>query len=221
MDGYFHSLLEYGPRFFPDMSMDDHPQDPAPAADSHQPSPTASGAGRAGSDSSCSNNPEDPTMVQLQGFDSSEFRQAVGQFATGVTVVTTLLSGEPKGMTVNSFSSVSLDPPMVLWNVGKDAESYDAFMASDAFALHILHAGQQELAKLFATRGADKFASPPWKSGASGMPVLEHCVVALECQVAHRYPGGDHTIIVGTVTDIHRGPPAAPLIFHQGRFAGS
>ncbi len=152
-------------------------------------------------------------------FTSGEFRQAVGEFVTGVTVVTTLADNDPKGMTVNSFSSVSLEPPMVLWNVGRDAESYQYFMANDRFALHILHAGQRDLATLFATRGADKFSSTPWHSGNNGIPLLDEFLVGLECQVSHRYPGGDHTIIVGTVNRIHHGQAQAPLTFHKGQLS--
>ncbi|MEM7707730.1 MAG: flavin reductase family protein [Pseudomonadota bacterium] len=151
-------------------------------------------------------------------FDQKTFRQAVGQFATGVTVVTTLFEGSPKGLTVNSFTSVSLAPPLVLWNLGEGSDSHRAFMDSDAFALHILHAGQEALAKRFATRGADKFGETPWRSGPAGLPLLDDCLISLECQVEHRYPGGDHAIIVGRVGAIHHGETGSPLIFHGGSF---
>ncbi|MFK7958783.1 MAG: flavin reductase family protein [Lysobacterales bacterium] len=178
--------------------MEDPPKGPVPT---HQASSTAE------------------ATVPRHDFTSGEFRQAVGEFITGVTVVTTLGGDEPKGMTVNSFSSVSLEPPMVLWNVGQDAESYQSFMDNDAFTLHILHAGQQDLAALFATRGADKFSPTPWQPGSNGMPLLNDCLVGLECHVSHRFPGGDHTIIVGTVSRIHRGQSREPLAFHRGRLS--
>lgn len=193
--------------------------DPTPAQEKPYP-PPATAARPTGHDAgtgAASGRGKDLEPVD-PGFDSTTFRRAAGQFATGVTVVTTLFRGRPKGLTVNSFSSVSLAPPLVLWNLGEGSDSHQAFMESDGFAVHILHAGQQELAMRFAKRGADKFSRTPWRSGGSGLPLLSDCLVALECSVEHRYPGGDHAIIVGRVDAIHHGEPAPPLIFHGGSF---
>ena len=101
----------------------------------------------------------------MSEFDQKEFRNALGMFATGITIVTTTTpEGEPIGMTVNSFASVSLDPPLVLWSVGNHANSYDIFTKTDHFAIHVLRKDQEELSNLFASRGEDKFGGIGWAS---------------------------------------------------------
>lgn len=119
---------------------------------------------------------------------------------TGVTVVTTLdAAGDPVGLTANSFTSVSLHPPMVLWCLGKDSTSLEAFEAGNAFAVHVLAADQQPLAQRFATKGIDRFEGVPWEPGHAGVPVLSGCLAVFECSLAHAYDGGDHLIYVGAV----------------------
>ncbi|MEM9532814.1 MAG: flavin reductase family protein, partial [Pseudomonadota bacterium] len=122
---------------------------------------------------------------------SDHFRRAAGQFVTGVTIVTTRLDGAPRGMTANSFASVSLDPPLILWNVGKASDSYQAFTQCDAFAVHVLSRQQEQLARLFATRGADRFAGLDFRAGLNGIPLLNDCLTVFECRVAHHHAGGD------------------------------
>ena len=151
--------------------------------------------------------------------DAREFRDAMGSFATGITVVTAKSeSGENVGCTANSFSSVSLDPPLVLWAIAKNANSYDAFVNAKHYAIHILHAGQEDVSRLFATKDADKFSEISWKEGDGGTPLLNDYSVRLECTTEHIYEGGDHVIIVGRVSAMDN-PDVEPLGFYQGKYA--
>jgi 3-hydroxy-9,10-secoandrosta-1,3,5(10)-triene-9,17-dione monooxygenase reductase component len=151
--------------------------------------------------------------------DVRKFRRALGSFATGITIVTTRgPAGEDIGLTANSFNSVSLDPPMVLWSLSKKAKSLASFSASGHFAIHVLASQQEALAMMFATQGADKFAGLAITRGAGGIPLLPECSARFECRTAFQYDGGDHVIFVGEVEafeDFNR----PPLIFHAGRYA--
>jgi 3-hydroxy-9,10-secoandrosta-1,3,5(10)-triene-9,17-dione monooxygenase reductase component len=151
--------------------------------------------------------------------DLRAFRNALGQFATGVTIVTARdVSGERVGATVSSFNSVSLDPPMVLWSLDKRAHSRAIFEASTHFAVHVLRLEQQELARRFATRGANKFEGLGCDVGLGDVPLLSDCAACFECETKHRYDGGDHLIFVGEVQRFaHAASP--PLVFHGGAFA--
>jgi len=157
--------------------------------------------------------------VADQRIDSRQLRNALGSFATGVTIVTTRApDGTPIGLTANSFNSLSLDPPMVLWALAKTSKSLPAFGAASYFGVHILAADQQALANLFATRGADKFAEQDLDAGPGGIPLLRGCSARFQCRTAHQYEGGDHMIIVGEVIEFdHFDRPA--LAFHGGAYA--
>lgn len=144
------------------------------------------------------------------------FRQALGQFPTGVTIVTAMHEGRPIGMTANSFSSVSLAPPLVLWSVAASALSHDAFVAAGAFAIHFLGADYHHLATRFAGRGIAKFEGIASEPGVTGAPLLSDLAPVFECRAWARYPGGDHTILVGEVVRI-LGRTHEPLLFHSGR----
>jgi flavin reductase (DIM6/NTAB) family NADH-FMN oxidoreductase RutF len=151
--------------------------------------------------------------------DAREFRDAMGCFATGITVVTARSeNGENVGCTANSFSSVSLDPPLVLWAIAKNANSYDAFIAASHFAIHVLHAGQEDMSRLFATKDIDKFTEISWTESSSGVPLLDEYSVRFECTTEHLYDGGDHVIIVGRVHAMDN-PDAEPLGFYRGKYA--
>jgi 3-hydroxy-9,10-secoandrosta-1,3,5(10)-triene-9,17-dione monooxygenase reductase component len=150
--------------------------------------------------------------------DARAFRDALGQFATGVAIVTACgEGGERVGATVSSFNSVSLDPPLVLWSLDKKALSRAAFESSTHFAVHILTLEQRELAQLFARRGADKFAGLQCREGLGGIPLLELCAACFECETRHRYDGGDHIIFVGEVLQFER-QSGSPLLFYGGAF---
>ncbi|MCZ2103368.1 MAG: flavin reductase family protein [Comamonadaceae bacterium] len=151
--------------------------------------------------------------------DARELRNALGHFATGVTVVTTRgPSGEPIGVTVNSFAALSLDPPLVLWSLAKRSWSLPAFEAASHFAIHVLASDQQALSDRFAKAGHDKFAAIEVGQGVANVPLLQSCTAVFQCSVEHRYDGGDHVILVGRVELLHT-RSAAPLLFYRGRYA--
>ncbi len=159
-----------------------------------------------------------PSQIMSE-FDALEFRNALGRFATGVTIVTTVdAAGERYGVTANSYNSVSLDPPLVLWSLAKTSRSIDAFDACKAFAVHILGAHQEDLAKRFAASSADKFAGLDVHAGLNGVPLFEECAAHFECTLENRFEGGDHVIFLGRVEHFAHGD-AAPLLFHDGKFA--
>lgn len=150
--------------------------------------------------------------------DSRHFRNALGAFATGVTVVTTRdVDGGDIGLTASSFNSVSLEPPLILWSLARNAASLPAFMACEYFAVHVLSVAQQELSDRFSRKGADKFASIPAQRGPAGIPLLADCTARFICKMTYRYEGGDHIILVGEVIEFeHSGQ--APLLFHSGKY---
>lgn len=147
------------------------------------------------------------------------FRNALGAFATGVTIATTLDSnGGPVGVTASSFNSVSLDPPLVLWSLAKSSLSRAAFCDSGHFAVHVLAASQEALSNRFARSGDDKFSGVNWTRGALGSPVFDHHAALFQCKTRHQYEGGDHIILVGEVFEYEtRDEP--PLLFHAGSYA--
>lgn len=150
--------------------------------------------------------------------DLKAFRAALGGFATGVTVVTTIDgAGKPFGVTASSFNSVSLNPPLVLWSLAKTAQSIDAFTGSGNFAVHVLTADQQSLSNHFAKSGGDKFLSLNWTRGVAGSPLLAEYASRFECRTLHQYEGGDHIIFVGEVVNFDQ-QDGKPLIFHQGTY---
>lgn len=154
------------------------------------------------------------------GLDAkTAFRNALGAFATGVTIVTTMdKNGQPVGVTASSFNSVSLDPPLILWSLAKSSLSRDAFSQSGHFAIHVLAASQEMLSNRFARSGEDKFAGVEWQVGKLGPPILSDYAALFECRTRHEYEGGDHVILVGEVV-AHDARDQPPLLFHGGRYA--
>jgi 3-hydroxy-9,10-secoandrosta-1,3,5(10)-triene-9,17-dione monooxygenase reductase component len=156
-----------------------------------------------------------PVQVQER---AREFRNALGAFATGVTVITTRdVGGADVGMTANSFNSVSLDPPMILWSIGKNSTNLDSFMQAERFAVHVLAMDQEKLSGKFARQGTDKFAGVAIERGISEVPLLVGAAARFQCRTAFRHEAGDHYIIVGEVEEFdHDGH--APLAFHSGGY---
>ncbi|MDP1610907.1 MAG: flavin reductase family protein [Sulfuritalea sp.] len=151
-------------------------------------------------------------------FDPRLLRDALGDFATGVTVVTARdAAGQPVGVTINSFASVSLDPPLVLWSLGLHSPSLVAFESCSHYAINILAAGQEDFSQRFAQSQGDKFAGIEARVGAGDTPLLPGCCAWFECRNQLRYPGGDHVILVGRVERFER-QEKPPLIFHGGRY---
>lgn len=157
-------------------------------------------------------------MVTL---DQIAFRNALARFASGVTVVTTIDSGgTPVGFTASAFSSLSLDPPLVLVCLEKKAESHAAFAETEHFAISVLAEGQGDTAWRFAKRGTNKFAGFETERGeATGMPLVPDAHVQLECRMYERLPGGDHTILIGEVLSARSDDESAPLV-HYNRLFG-
>jgi 3-hydroxy-9,10-secoandrosta-1,3,5(10)-triene-9,17-dione monooxygenase reductase component len=151
--------------------------------------------------------------------DPQRFRQALGAFTTGVTIVTAVdAAGKDAGITANSFNSVSLSPPLVLWSLSRTSSCYDAFMSARHFAVHVLASDQDSLASQFAQKGIDRFAGLTPQRGAGGVALLDGCVARFECRTAYQYEGGDHIIIVGEVLNFEHAL-LEPLVFKRGRFA--
>ena len=150
--------------------------------------------------------------------DQSAFRDALGTFVTGVTIVTAYDSaGKPSGLTANSFNSVSLDPPMVLWSLSLGSRNLPVFREAASWAVHILAADQQDLSNRFARAGEDKFGDLNHGEGPEGAPRLAGCAARFGCTARFEYEGGDHAIFLGEVVDFER-TAAEPLIYHGGRY---
>lgn len=156
-----------------------------------------------------------------RGFDSSQFRRALSQFATGVTVITTRLAdGSFRGLTASSFNSVSLEPPLVLWSLSNGANSLPIFSGNSHYVINVLAAGQEELARRFSRRTADPFGDIEFELSRTGQPVLKGAAAWFECHNRSRYPEGDHVIFVGEVEECAVHPQPA-LVFHAGRFCNT
>ena len=158
-------------------------------------------------------------MTTQKGFDPHAFRAALGTFTTGVTIITTRAAdGEFVGITANSFNSVSLNPPMVLWSLAKNARSLATFSSAKHWNVHVLSVDQEDLSGRFARQGEDKFAGLELDEGISKAPLLKQCTARFQCRTAFSYDGGDHVIFVGEVLAYdHSDLP--PLAFQSGQYA--
>ena len=153
------------------------------------------------------------------GHDPRTLRDALGCFATGVTVVTCVAEdGRPAGLTVNSFTSVSLNPPLLLVCLAKQAASAEPLTQADRFAINVLQTGQQPASIRFATRDEDRFGATPWSRGESGAPILEESLGVFECERYAVYDGGDHHILVGQVVKASFDASLDPLLYFRGRY---
>lgn len=145
----------------------------------------------------------------------ANFKAALGNYPTGVTVVTAFNEdGNPMGLTVNSFASVSLEPLMILWSIDKRVHSYDAFLKVDKFTVNILSAEQGDLCNLFSSRVEDRFAQCDWKKSSYDLPVLSDSLAVLQCKVFKRVEAGDHMIMIGEVLDVQN-EAKEPLLYHR------
>jgi 3-hydroxy-9,10-secoandrosta-1,3,5(10)-triene-9,17-dione monooxygenase reductase component len=150
--------------------------------------------------------------------DTTLLRRALGAFVTGVTVVTTRnASGEPVGLTVNSFNAVSLTPPLVLWSLSLHAASFETFEQADHFAVNVLAGDQRGLSEIFARTGGNKFADIAWHSGPADMPLLDGVCASFTCRNTNRYPGGDHLIFIGEVLSFQQ-HGRSPLVYANGGY---
>jgi flavin reductase (DIM6/NTAB) family NADH-FMN oxidoreductase RutF len=153
--------------------------------------------------------------------DAAEFRRALGQFATGVTIVTTVHEGERQAMTVNSFSSVSLDPPLVLFCADKRSRTHAAIRSSGVFAVNLLSEAQRPISDLFAGKGTDAERQQALAGGVAetGSPIFNHGLGWLDCKLAQAHDSGDHVIYVGEVVGVSRGDESSPLLYFRDRYA--
>ncbi len=153
--------------------------------------------------------------------DKIQFRTALSRFASGVTVVTTQDAEQhPVGITVSAFCSVSLEPPLVLVCIDRDAYHHNDFQTSGVFVVNILAADQEHLSRIFASREPDKFADVAYTRGLADVPVLAGALASLECRIRHAYEGGDHTIFVGEVEHTTVREDGHPLVYYRGGYAG-
>ena len=157
-------------------------------------------------------------MSSEAGVTSAEFRRACGRFATGVTIASVLdAQGSPRGLTVSSFTSVSLDPPLILICLGHRVSAIDAFRASPHFGINVLAEDQRDLAEHFIAKGQDRFDGLNWRRGKTGVPLLPNVLAAIECAVRQRIAAGDHDVFVGEMVGA-RVAAGAPLIHFASRF---
>lgn len=159
-----------------------------------------------------------PTDDQVLLPDQGEFRKALGQFATGVTIITAMCDGEPAGLAANSFTSVSLEPPLVLFAVARTSSTWPKIETARKFAVNILGEHQEEVSRLFATKDVDRFGQVDWHLGVGGSPVLHDTLAYLDCEFWAEYDGGDHIIVVGRVLDLGVTHEGSPLLFFRGKY---
>lgn len=150
--------------------------------------------------------------------DPTTLRSVLGHFPSGVTIVTGSVAGEPAGFTCQSFSSLSLDPPLVLILPGRSSTSWPRIEATGRFCVNVLAEDQGELSTTFAKSGTDKFAGVEWRSSPLGSPILAGATAWIDCTLHASHDGGDHLIVVGAVHDLDA-PGLPPLVFHRGAYA--
>lgn len=160
------------------------------------------------------------TQNAIPGEDfSRRFRNALGMFATGITVVSTRTpAGAPIGLTVNSFNSVSLDPPLVVWSLANELPSRMLFEGCEYYAINVLAEDQIDLSQRFASRLGEKFAGLQFEPGTGGVPLLEGCCARFVCRNTVRHPGGDHVVFISEVVDFDRSASRLPLLYFGGAY---
>ena len=162
--------------------------------------------------------PLGPEAVEVASFGEAHYRAVLGHFATGVTIVTAMDDGQPAGLSVNSFTSVSLDPPLVAFCVARGSSTWPRIRATARFTVSILAEDQEDLSRVFATTGADKFRGVAWWEGPSGGPVLAGALAWIECTIERVDDAGDHWIVLGRVVDLEVGHTGGPLLFFRGGY---
>ncbi|GHA08079.1 MULTISPECIES: flavin reductase family protein [Streptomyces] len=157
---------------------------------------------------------------QVSQVSHEEFRATLGRFTTGVVAVTAVRAGDaaPVGLAVNSFTSVSLDPALVLFCIARTSTSWPRVRAAERFCVNILGADQRELSSRLATSGADKFRGVRWSTTPAGTPVLDGAIGWLECSVEAEYPAGDHDVVIARVHRLSSREDGAPLVFYRGSY---
>jgi 3-hydroxy-9,10-secoandrosta-1,3,5(10)-triene-9,17-dione monooxygenase reductase component len=150
--------------------------------------------------------------------DEARFRQVLGHFATGVTVVTSQDGGGPVGLAVNSFTSVSLDPPLLAFSVKQTSTTWPRIRATGGFAVNILSADQEAVSRRFASRAPDRFEGIGWHPSPSGSPVLEGALAWIDATIEVEHDAGDHVMVIGRVSGLDVAREGAPLVFYRGGY---
>jgi 3-hydroxy-9,10-secoandrosta-1,3,5(10)-triene-9,17-dione monooxygenase reductase component len=160
------------------------------------------------------------TAATIAAFEPEprRFRQVLGHFCTGVTVITTLDQGRPAGFACQSFAALSLDPPLVLFCPSRSSATWPRIAGAGHFCANVLAAGQEELARVFGTSGPDKFAGVAWSPSPSGAPILTGALTWVGCTVEAVHEAGDHYVVLGRVTGLGACGPGRPLLFYRGRY---
>lgn len=162
---------------------------------------------------------EDDLEHKAATFDQARMRQIMGHFATGVTIVTAVDGDEPVGLTAQSFTSLSLDPPLILFCPGKTSSTWPRIKQAGSFCVNILGQAQEAICRTFAASGTDKFAGVTWTpSDVTGAPVLDDVLAWVDCTLEAEHDAGDHIIVVGRVVDLSMEQEGKPLLFYRGGF---
>ena len=151
-------------------------------------------------------------------FDSAKYRQVLGHFPTGVTVITAVNDGVPAGMAVGSFASLSLEPPQVLFCAGHSSTTWPKIQQAGAFCVNILSETQEDVCRVFASKAEDKFAEIGWKRSGTGSPLLEGVLAYIDCEIAQVVASGDHDVVVGAVRELEVLHEGGPLLFFRGGY---
>jgi 3-hydroxy-9,10-secoandrosta-1,3,5(10)-triene-9,17-dione monooxygenase reductase component len=163
--------------------------------------------------------PSEPPLTDGDGVDSARFRTVLGHFATGVTVVTGHGPGGPVGLAANSFTSVSLDPPLVLVCMAHTSSTWPAIRTSGHFAVNILGEAHEDTCRRFGAKSGDRFEGVGWAAGKTGSPVLDDAIAFIDCVIEAEHEAGDHMIVVGRVVDLGQPSEGGPLLFWRGGYA--
>jgi 3-hydroxy-9,10-secoandrosta-1,3,5(10)-triene-9,17-dione monooxygenase reductase component len=155
------------------------------------------------------------------GTTTTTFRQVLGHFCTGVTVVTALDGAAPVGFACQSFAALSLDPPLVLFCPGKTSRTWPAIERAGRFCVNVLGHAQREISAVFGRAGADKFAATPWRPAPSGAPVLDGVIAWIDCAVETVHDAGDHHVVIGRVTTLGEVRDERPLLFYRGSYTAT
>jgi 3-hydroxy-9,10-secoandrosta-1,3,5(10)-triene-9,17-dione monooxygenase reductase component len=155
---------------------------------------------------------------QVLAPDDAAMRTVLGHFATGVAIITAIEGGEPVGMACNSFTSVSLDPPLVLFCAAKASSTWPRIQAATKWAANILNEDGEQVCRVFAQKGADRFAQVAHTLGRSGSPLLEDAIAYIDCETVAEHDAGDHILVVGKVLELGYAPEGKPLLFYRGGY---
>jgi flavin reductase (DIM6/NTAB) family NADH-FMN oxidoreductase RutF len=159
------------------------------------------------------------TAEEQASIDEAKFRQVLGHYPTGVVVVTALGADDhPVGLAIGSFTSVSLDPPLVAFFPGKSSSSWPKIEAAGSFCVNILGEDQEDVCRVFASKAADKFASIGWRKGHTGAPIINDVIAWIECTIERVDDAGDHVVVLGRVVDLEVGHTGGPLLFFRGGY---